>query len=357
MCTASPVSIDLAAFREREAQGLITARTHPSEDLIIWNYTPQCQFVRAWDDVTLQARGLITKSDGTIVARPFSKFFNYEEYQGTLPLEPFKVTEKMDGSLGILYFSNNIPQIATRGSFTSDQALRATKILHNRYQHFFSYFINTADYTYLFEIVYPENRIVVDYGNMEDLVLLAVICTETGIECNIHDPATTNTWPFPVVKYYDGIADIAHLRKLDGANREGFVIRFESGLRLKVKFAEYVRLHRILTQVNARVIWERLRDHQAFDDLLDRVPDEFYTWIANVRDELLAQYKAIEDQCRALYEQVKYLSTRKEQAEIVIKHRELSAVVFRMLDNKDYEELLWKQVRPQAERPFKEDEA
>jgi len=160
----SIAAIDIAAFREREAQGLITARAHPSEDLIIWNYTPQCQYAGAWDEVTLQARGLITKSDGTIVARAFRKFFNYEQHHGDLPLEPFKVTEKLDGSLGILFFINDTPQIATRGSFTSDQALRATKILHERYKDFFPHLLATSHYTYLFEIVYPGNRVVVDYG-------------------------------------------------------------------------------------------------------------------------------------------------------------------------------------------------
>jgi RNA ligase len=349
--------IDIAAFREREAQGLITARTHPTEDLIIWNYTPQCQYAGAWDEVTLQARGLITKSDGTVVARAFQKFFNYEQHQGDLPLEPFKVTEKLDGSLGILFFINDTPYIATRGSFTSDQALRATRILHERYKDFFPHLRATSQYTYLFEIIFPANRVVVDYGDMEDLVLLAMIRTDTGEEYDIHDPAVIDLWPFPVTKYYDGIADIAELRKREEANREGFVIRFESGLRIKMKMAEYIRLHRILTQVNARVIWERLRDKQAFDDLLERVPDEFYAWIADVRNGLLAQYKAVEDESKALYERVKDLPTRKEQAAIVLRQREISAVVFHMLDGKDYQDIIWKQLRPEAQRPFREDEA
>ncbi|HLZ58116.1 MAG TPA: RNA ligase, partial [Ktedonosporobacter sp.] len=95
--------IDLAAFREREAQGLISARSHPTHDLIIWNYTTQCQYQRAWDEVTMQARGLITRADGTILAKSFPKFFNYGEREIELPLEPFKVTEKQDGSLGVSY--------------------------------------------------------------------------------------------------------------------------------------------------------------------------------------------------------------------------------------------------------------
>ncbi len=307
------IAIDISAFRAHEEQGLLTARSHPTHDLIIWNYTPQCQFEHAWDQVTLQARGLITRHDGTIVARPFGKFFNYEEYQGAIPLETFKVTEKADGSLGILYFIDGKPLIATRGSFTSEQAERATKILYERYQSFFPHLM--AHYTYLFEIIYPGNRIVVDYGNREDLILLTMIETATSHELDIH----AQEWPFPVVKYYDGITDLASLRTIEEANREGFVIRFESGLRLKMKFAEYVRLHRLLTQINARIIWEYLRDGKSFNTLLDRVPDEFYAWVSSTRENLLAQFAEIEQQCQQAMAQVKDLPTRKDQAALVLK--------------------------------------
>jgi len=39
-----------------------------------------------------------------------------------------------------------------------------------------------------------------------------------------------DTWPFPLVKRFDGISDIAQLRKVEQENAEGFVVRFESSL-------------------------------------------------------------------------------------------------------------------------------
>ncbi len=331
--------------------GYLTCRPHPAGNLLIWNYTPKTQFERYWTEETMMCRGLITTTDGVVVALPLKKFFNYEEHQGPIPLEPFKVTEKMDGSLAILYFEDGKPAIATRGSFTSEQAIKATQILRDKY----STFPFSPDYTYLFEIVYPSNRIIVNYGDQEDLILLAVIHTETGQENDIHDPASMDEWPFPVVKHYDGITDITVLTQQEEANREGFVIRFESGLRLKVKFAEYKRLHSIITQVNARVIWDLLRNNQPFDELLDRVPDEFYTWVSTTRQNLLDQFAEIEQRCREAVEQVKDLPTRREQAAIIIKSP-YSGPIFRMLDGKDYVEPIWKMLRPQAERPFRVDE-
>ena len=86
-------------------------------DLLIWNYTPRVQFGKHWTEETLMARGLITDLEGNVVARPFKKFFNLGEHQGDLPIEEFNVTEKLDGSLGIVYKRDGIPYLATRGRF------------------------------------------------------------------------------------------------------------------------------------------------------------------------------------------------------------------------------------------------
>ncbi|GCE22812.1 RNA ligase [Dictyobacter kobayashii] len=345
------ITIDLTAFQERQAQGLITARPHPKHDLIIWNYTPKCQYEQAWDEVTMQARGLITEPDGNIIARPFRKFMNMEQHQGPLPLEPFKATEKMDGSLLIVCTYKGDRIVATRGSFTSEQAIKANEIIEKRYGNFeFS-----PAYTYLFEVIYPENRIVVNYGATEDIVLLAVIHTLSGEEKDIHHAQCVNSWPFPIVTYYDGIDDIATLKQLEEDNKEGFVIRFESGLRLKVKFSEYMRLHRLMTHINARIIWELLKNNESIEPLLDRVPDEFYAWVKQTSDNFHAQFRAIEQQCREDLNQVRDLPTRKEQAAI-ISTKQYRAVIFSMLDNKNYQDAIWKILYPSASRPFKVDE-
>lgn len=297
----------------------------------------------------MQSRGLITTSDGTIVASPFRKFFNIEEHT-SLPLEPFKVTEKMDGSLLIVTTYQGKLITATRGSFTSEQAEMARTIIQKRYNEFDF----LPYYTYLFEVIYKGNRIVVDYGDMEDIVLLTVIRTSTGQEHDIHHPSWVASWPFPVVKHYDGITDITRLKELEEANKEGFVLRFESGLRVKAKFAEYVRLHKLLTQMNARLLWERLRDNQPLDDLLERVPDEFFAWIKTTCSTLQSQYAAIEQASLEVVAQVQGLPSRKEQATIVCRSQ-YSGVVFKMLDRKPYADVIWKMLRPSAERPFRED--
>ena len=321
--------------------GFVHVNKHPTHDLFIYNYTPKAQYERVWNAVTLMCRGLILDAHYNMVARPFAKFFNLGEVENqALPNEPFEVFEKLDGSLGILYWIENEAFMATRGSFVSDQAMKASAILRSKYAPILRGCDKTK--TYLFEIIYPENRIVVDYGATEDVVLTAVIDTATGADMPLEDVG------FPLVKQYHGIKDIAILKTLEETNREGFVIKYKSGLRVKVKFEEYLRIHRIVTQVSNVSIWEYLSQEMPFDEILDRVPDEFFDWVKATIADLKAQYTDIENQCRADF---KVLETRKESAAYYFTCA-YPAVLFKMLDGLPYKEVIWKMLRPTFQKPF-----
>jgi RNA ligase len=331
----------------------ISVQKHPTVDIFIYNYTQKAQFDRMWNNETLSCRGLIMDKDYNIVARPFKKFFNLEEIINRgeqLPIEDFVITEKMDGSLGIIYWIGDKPYLATRGSFVSEQAIEGTKILHERYLEGNW----NKQYTYLFEIILPWNRIVVDYKEVRDIFLLAVVHTQTGEETN--DWLWKHHYDFPVVRHNEGIKDVTKLKELQEDNKEGFVIRYKNGNRYKVKFDEYVRLHRLITMVNARSIWDLLRNEQPFDELLERVPDEFYEWVKKTKKDLEEEFRLIEKVCLSHYAKLKNLSTRKEQAiETFKKCKKYSSVIFSMLDKKPYQEIIWKMLRPSAEKPWKEE--
>jgi hypothetical protein len=305
--------------------GHIIVQKHPSAQLYIYNYTPLAQYERVWNEVTLQCRGLILNEKQEVIAQPFKKFFNLGECDNqVLPNEPFEVYEKLDGSLGILYWLNDEPFIATRGSFTSEQAVQANRILKKKYS--FTLPSLEKSKTYLFEIIYPENRIVVDYKGKEDLVLIAVVCNNTGKDFELPNLG------FPIAKRYDGIKDFTALLDLEEPNKEGFVVKFSSGLRYKVKFKEYLRIHRIVTQVSSISIWEFLRSGKPLEELLDRVPDEFYNWVKRTDKELQEKFLSIEDQARS---ELKVFSTRRETA-LYIQTCRYPGIMYSMLDGKEY---------------------
>ncbi|MFW6246977.1 MAG: T4 RnlA family RNA ligase, partial [bacterium] len=255
----------------------IVANKHPEYDIWILNYSKDTQFERAWDIYTLSCRGLIVDADGNVLARPYMKFFNYEEVIDTVDMNrPFEAYEKMDGSLVILFYYAKEQKwiVASRGSFISDQAVMANKIVEDKIDTL----LLSSAHTYVFELISKFNRIVVNYGDIEDLILLGMIETDSGVETSYDEMNMEHSNHMSIVKRhfkYDDVVSVTDLKLLEEDNREGFVVRFEDGERIKIKFDEYCRLHRIVTNVSNKSVWEHLMTGQDFGELLERVPDEF----------------------------------------------------------------------------------
>jgi RNA ligase len=360
---------------------LLIKQKHPTKDLWILNYSKTCQYSRAWDEVTLSCRGLVVNGAGTIVARPFSKFFNKEEHEarvdaeglftdgegveaylksdtiGTIPTDlPFEVFEKMDGSLGLLFYYNGW-EFASRGSFTSEQADKGAELINRMTVYLYGL---SKDHTYIFEIIYPENRIVIDYGTVEKLVLLGVIETVTGEEMSYDEVLGRFVNKFEIVPRYDGIKDFTLLKGMEEDNKEGFVVLFSNGFRMKVKFEEYCRLHAIVTNVSNKIIWKHLMNDESFEDLLDRVPDEFYDWVFKTKKELEDAYHLIERTCHGYMGntmidlcKLDRKVTKKDFA-LKVKDHKYSGILFTIWDKKDYSQTIWKLVKPTYCPAFKE---
>jgi RNA ligase len=112
----------LEKLEQYEKDGLLRSQIHPTLPLRIYNYTETVQFEGKWDYITSACRGLVVEiPSGKIIARPFPKFFNIEEKKHT-ESDNFELYQKVDGSLGILFRYQGDIVLATRGSFTSDQA-------------------------------------------------------------------------------------------------------------------------------------------------------------------------------------------------------------------------------------------
>ena len=346
------MKIDLQELRNRA--DLISEQKHPDADLIIWNYNQNCQFSKAWDEYTKMARGLITDSAGNVIANPFPKFFNLGEHQESLPDEEPIITEKVDGSLGILYWIGNEPYIATRGSFSSEQALWATKWFRENV----NYWQIPKSCTHLFEIIYPENRIVVNY-DFSGLVLLAIRHTDTGEEVELHDTIFKSfSDKIRIAKRIQN-TDLAMLQEMDAPNSEGFVVFYpKANLRIKLKFPEYVRLHKLITGVSEIAIWEHLRDGNSLDDLLQKVPDEFFQWVRSVENDLRAKFAKIWGEAQMAVQMAHGGLTRKEQALYIMENaRSFSGIVFSLIDGQEKKAVAqaWKMVRPRGRSGFKQD--
>lgn len=358
----------LKKLEEYHQKGLLHKQHHPHHDLIIWNYSPKVQYEKLWDDVTLKCRGLITDTKGNVIVQPFIKFFNYEEDVNPIPMNSdyVYVQEKMDGSLGILFNYKNEWIMSTRGSFTSEQSKKGLEILKNKYQ-LRSFEPSIA---YLVEIIYPENRIVVDY-NQEKITFLSATLNrhfkwETSDNDELHWTTACSFFHVNGIEKEDIVETkqlfsfgndlYKELKEKNEKNKEGFVLRFfPSNHRVKIKFEEYVRLHKIITGISNRTIWEYLKDKKSFDEILDKVPDEFYSWVKETAKDLTIRYENIEKEYKWIFEHImkdKNSNERKVFAEFAKRYSH-SSILFKMKDNQNYENIIWKILYPNYSKPFK----
>lgn len=323
--------MNINTLNDYKCQGLLYCQNHPTLPLLIWNYSSRTQYEKLWDEITLNCRSLVTDFNGSVVAKSFEKFFNIEEVE-EIPNEPFEVYEKLDGSLIIMFWYQGSMVIASKGSFSSVHANESKKIIQK-------YDISGLDQskTYCLELIAPWNRIVCNYGKEESLVLLAKFDRD-GKEYEIDHYKN-----FPTVKKYD-FKDIHKIKELISDDKEGFVIKFSSGKRLKIKGKEYVRLHKIVTGLSEVAIWEQLKNNQNLESLLDRVPDEFSKWVKGVEHGLKEKYEEILKESKDSFQE---FETRKETASYFLKQK-YPQVLFSILDKKDPKDIIWKMIKPKG---------
>lgn len=336
------------------SDGYVRCQPHPTAPLTIYNYSEQCQFKRAWTPITLAARGLILDDLGNVVARGFQKFFNLSEHGPyfKLPDEEYKVLDKLDGSLGILYFVEGKPSISTRGSFTGLQAVRATEIFNKKYKDYQP----PSGCTALFEIILPEDRKVVDYGKTEDLFHIGLVDNSTGLAKYDID----SNWPGPKVKELEPLPP-DKLGKQIKPNAEGFVVKFRSGFQVKIKLEEYCRLHRLMYCTSTKSIWEHLASGGGLLSLIEGVPDELMPFIKEHEYKLRMAFGWVEEDSLKQFLKIRHLAdeSRKAFADAAMKYKHPS-ILFSMLDGKDYKKTIWKMLEPEwvpAKAPPSEDVA
>lgn len=351
--------MNLVKLQQYIKEGWVDATKHYTLPLTIYNYSRKTQFEAKWDEITLNCRGLILDNKNNIVAKAFPKFFNYEEirYKNIIPINETPIIQnKEDGSLGIIFYYNEEWHVATRGSFHSEQAIKAKELLTKYNVNKFN-----KNYTYLVEIIYPENRIVLDYGNDEKLIFLSIIKDNELLvdECLKHWIYDCDIPKSHIINHGHKIINdkitlfseelFRQLKENQIPNKEGYIIKFEpSGFRLKIKFEDYIALHKIITNITNKNIFECIKREKDFVYLLENVPDEIYNNIKYFELYCYKLYKDIENYVINIQKQIN-ISDRKEIASYVLKQK-YSDVIFNLLDNKEIKVKIWKHVEKILEK-------
>jgi len=396
--------LDPAELQKLMEERRIGKQVHPDLPISIYNYTAAAQYRNIWTNSERICRGLIVE-DGTgrVIARGPSKFMNYGDPKAPeVTMDTLvTVTRKEDGSLGIGWKYNGQYGIATRGSFLSDQALHATAMIDDEIRQWIDW--NDEDNsTVIYEIVYPENRIVLDYKGRDELIRLGNVDNVRGV---IGHRGGVLHW---LIRMEDAL-------KLEiPADEEGYVLdihedRYTGEGRnkvhhittlghIKLKGEEYKILHGLLTNTNARRIWvqlaardchemvERLaiRNDKEIDKvwatylgwdpadfkrvdvtkditetLLTNVPDEFYDWVTKKIDSINDNVSDLIIQAIMLGGQIALVDDKRKRHELVKDHP-LCKEILAYVEDRNIDRITmkaWKMCQPEGdETPFKQED-
>ena len=340
------------------SQKLVTARKHSLLPLTIYNYSPKAISIAPvdWSDVFMMARGLVLDLKGEIIARPFRKFWNYDDGPGypfpsyvasnrpdQVLIPPDVVHEKMDGSLiSVSQYRNTLGHkyriVASRGSFESEQAIAAELFL----KLYHSTFMPELGVTHVYEWISPDNRIVVDYGSKETLVCLGVVNNWSGDI--VPRPPRPEGMPCPEVSYFltpELAAD--SMKSVSGCDGEGYVMFWHGrdgapDFRLKIKSEDYRRLHKVMTGTSLKGLWEAYKAGKPLEcpSFVDS-NSMLGKWIPVVNSELVSQYRGISDHVMADYMTVLRMKhrglSRKQIAKFIVTTK-FAGLVFAQMDGK-----------------------
>lgn len=324
------------------AAGMCSRRRHPEYPIWIHNYSQKAQFeftAASWPEVLRDARGLVIDDEGRVVARGLRKFFNLSQLE-RLPEGQPQFWEKADGSLILVFEYAGRRVCSTRGAFDSLQALWAER----RFALDHPSFVPMHGITYCFEAIYPGNRIVVDYGGAEELVVLAALDSATGVDRD--DALEALDGRFRVAQYY-GVHDASAIPAVE---REGFVLRWPDGTRAKVKLEEYTRVHRLIYGTSTKTIWALLRAGQSPEDQAAILPLVMRSWISTYANQLRGLHAALMQDQREAFEQRPAGVGRTEFAEWAKKQKH-PKFMFKLLDGKAMEDDVWRMIEPEFSRP------
>lgn len=362
------IGIDKETFIEKYLHGgWVNEGIHKTLPLNIFCYSRKCQYESNWDSVISKCRGIVVdRGTEEIVARPFEKFHNYgsPQAEGTLfdvRVQP-TVWEKMDGFMVTAFKYRGEWHAASKSSFHSIHAKWATAELRRHANEF------PEGWTPIFEGLHPDLRVVVNYGDKKELVLLALINNETGEEMTPGKLRTLSADYNTPGQHWITLAE-AKEHVLDNVkNDEGYVLTwYQDGnppVRLKMKYIEYLRLHRMVCGVSPKRIWEALSQPHLAADLREYLNDSTPWFAAFVRkwvNALTLKHDWLLEKATKVYMQTvhdmapRHLggefanlgAFRKAYALEFTKPEnvEIRAILFAMLDGKDANVVVWKQVR------------
>jgi len=295
-------------------------------DVVMLHYMDAVQYDNLWTTFNRMCRGLILDMKNKhVLAWPFDKFFNLGQmpetkYDKLETLGHFDTSEKLDGSMIIMFRDPNTDKLTftTKGSLDSEHGQYV-----NALEFPTGFWLIASKYmesgTLIFELISKRFQIVVDYnkkGYEEGLYLIGYRDHISGRLAGFNEVGKiandlgVNTFQ----RYqFDSLDRLLEVTDALPVLEEGFVLRFEDDLMVKVKGKAYLAAHRFISHLSDRNILEAVAEGTAAN-LATLAPEEYRQDVLDKIDHFNKRVTELEHTCYNLYSQAPKDAPRKDFA-------------------------------------------
>jgi len=276
--------------------------------------------------IVRECRGMIIDGACNPVCVPFFKFANYgEPYADKIDWATARVEEKIDGSLIKVWNYRGRWSVSTNGTIFARNASIDSICDDSRRERFSNYaelFDAAAgragldleslnpQYTYMFELCSPYNRVVVPHGEIKiyhvgtrDIATMRELETDIGI-------------PKPKTYQCNNINDLIAMASKLKYNEEGYVVKDADYRRVKVKSPAYVAAHHLVSDMNDKKLLDLMRKNETAE-FLTYFP-EYRGFIDSLEERVGALTAHIGGMLKERFDGVRF-ETRKDFAAAVTK--------------------------------------
>lgn len=310
-----------------------------------------------WSKETLRFRSAIfCPETGEFYSQGFGKFFNAGEQPALYPdpanFKDWEIKEKKDGTCAIFDYVNGEVSIRTRGTATykTQANYQDFELVFEKYPLFIEELKNYPDFTFICEILSPNNVIVIRPPEIEFFLLAAINKVDATYksEAFLDDIAEKTGIPRPRSFSFSSIEEaIKTINEFKGF--EGVVVNYnKNNDRVKLKTDSYVYLHRVKSTLNSEknlinfYVENGMPDFNDFYNNLEtnfdfEIAESYRGEISRLSDAGKQVRRIIEGMKNFIYD-LRNLKTRKDKAANIIAsygRTNRAGMAFKILDNKE----------------------
>jgi hypothetical protein len=308
--------------------------------------------------IVREARGIILDRDDNwnVVSFPFTKFFNYgEKFADEIDWNSARIQEKMDGSLLILAWYKDKWNVSTSGSPDASGSVTDLRLetwnprpnitlpIPKSFEEYFYQVINLdfnifetlncyKEYTFMFELTGPLNKIVVNNSEAK-LTVIGARNKITGEEITAKLAADMLNGHYDCVKEFP-FSNLDEILKatneLKPKEQEGFVVVDKNFKRIKIKSPKYVQLHHLKSSFSLRNCTDLVRQGES-EEMLAYFPE-----YSEMIKKIDSQFKKLIVESNLTFSKIREIETQKDFAREALKYN-YSSLLFKMRSDENFD--------------------